>query len=73
MSKSLKQALLAHFDSVFSGPNGDYAAVMEALAGVTAAQAAWTSRPDPLLFLPAAPLDVMSVAAKGTRVIKPSR
>ncbi len=41
MSNSLLQAVLAHFDSVFEGPNGDYPALLEALTGVTAMQAAW--------------------------------
>ena len=41
MTDPLAQALIAHFDSVFTGPNGDYQAVLEALAGLTAAQAAW--------------------------------
>ena len=39
MSGPLVQALMAHVDSVFEGPNGDYPAVLEALAGVSAAQA----------------------------------
>ncbi len=46
MGISLMQALLAHFDSVFEGPNGDYPAVLEALKGLTAAQAAWKPTPD---------------------------
>jgi len=41
----LIQALIAHLDSVFEGPNGDYAAVLEALAGVSAAQALWKPAP----------------------------
>ncbi len=41
MPEPLVRALVAHFDSVFVGPNGDYASVMEALAGVSAAQALW--------------------------------
>ncbi len=41
MPSSLSQAIMAHIDSVFFGPNGDYAAVMEALDGVTAQQALW--------------------------------
>ena len=36
---------MAHFDSVFEGPNGDYPAVLEALAGLTAAKAAWKPAP----------------------------
>jgi len=45
MSGSLIQALMAHLDSVFEGPNGDYAAALEALAGVSAAQALWKPAP----------------------------
>ncbi len=45
MPSSLTQALIAHIDSVFYGPNGDYAAVMEALDGVTAQQALWKPSP----------------------------
>jgi len=41
----LIQALIAHLDSVFEGPNGDYAVVLEALAGVSAAQALWKPAP----------------------------
>ncbi len=41
MSGHLVRAMIAHFDSVFVGPNGDYAAVLEALAAVTASQALW--------------------------------
>jgi len=41
----LIQALIAHLDSVFRGPNGDYAAVLEALAGMSAAQALWKPAP----------------------------
>jgi uncharacterized damage-inducible protein DinB len=37
--------LIAHLDSVFEGPNGDYAAVLEALAGVSAMQALWKPAP----------------------------
>jgi len=43
---ALVQALIAHFDSVFEGPNGDYPAVLEALAGLTGAQAAWKPAPN---------------------------
>jgi uncharacterized damage-inducible protein DinB len=46
MVNSLARALIAHFDSVFEGPNGDYPAVLEALAGITAEQAAWKPAPD---------------------------
>jgi len=41
MSGSLVQSLIAHLDSVFAGPNGDYAAVLEATANVSALQALW--------------------------------
>jgi uncharacterized damage-inducible protein DinB len=41
MSGPIGQALIDHVDSVFTGPNGDYAAVMEALKGVSAGQALW--------------------------------
>jgi hypothetical protein len=41
MAERLVQILIAHFDGVFEGPNGDYPAVLEAVDGVTAAQAAW--------------------------------
>jgi uncharacterized damage-inducible protein DinB len=39
------KALIAHFDSVFTGPNGDYPAIMESLAGVSAKQALWKPVP----------------------------
>jgi hypothetical protein len=45
MSDPLLHALIAHVDSVFVGPNGDYAAVLEAISGVSAGQALW--RPTP--------------------------
>ena len=45
MSSPLVQALIAHFNSVFEGPNGDYPAVLEALAGVSATQARWKPLP----------------------------
>jgi hypothetical protein len=45
MTSPLIQALAAHFDSVFYGPNGDYPAVMEALHGITAQQALWKPAP----------------------------
>jgi DinB superfamily len=41
----LVRALIAHSDSVFEGPNGDYAAVLEAVAGVSVAQALWKPIP----------------------------
>ncbi len=46
MASPFPQALIAHFDGVFVGPNGDYPAVLEALAGLTAEQAAWQPAPD---------------------------
>lgn len=45
MPDPLVQALIAHFDSVFEGPNGDYPAVLEALAGVSVTQALWKPTP----------------------------
>jgi hypothetical protein len=45
MPGSLAQALIVHTDSVFEGPNGDYPAVLEALTGVSAAQALWKPQP----------------------------
>jgi len=46
MSNSLVQALIAHFDSVFIGPNGDYPAVLEAVEGVSVAKALWKPAPN---------------------------
>jgi uncharacterized damage-inducible protein DinB len=45
MSELLVRALIAHMDSSFEGPNGDYPAVLETIAGLTARQAVW--RPSP--------------------------
>ena len=45
MPDPLVQALIAHFDSVFEGPNGDYPAALEALAGVSVTQALWKPIP----------------------------
>ena len=45
MPNPLVHALIAHFDSVFEGPNGDYSAVLEAVAGVSVAQALWKPTP----------------------------
>jgi hypothetical protein len=45
MPNSLVDATLAHCDSVFAGPNGDYAAVLEALEGVTLEKARWKPSP----------------------------
>ncbi len=46
MPDPLVQALIDHVDSVFEGANGDYPAVLEALAGVTVIQAAWKPAPE---------------------------
>ncbi len=46
MPGQLMQALIAYFDSVFEGPNGDYPAVLEALAGVSVSQALWKPGPN---------------------------
>jgi hypothetical protein len=45
MSDVLVKALIGHFDSVFEGPNGYYSAVLEAVAGVSVAQALWKPVP----------------------------
>jgi len=45
MPGALVPALIAHFDSVFEGPNGDYPAVLEAVADVSATQALWKPLP----------------------------
>ncbi len=41
MADRLKRALISHWDSVFYGPNGDYAAVLETVKALTAEQALW--------------------------------
>jgi uncharacterized damage-inducible protein DinB len=41
MSGFTRRMLIAHFEGIHRGPNGDYPAVLEALAGVAADQAAW--------------------------------
>ncbi len=46
MTDKLAQLLVAHFDSVFAGPNGDYPAVLEALETVSADKAAWKPGPE---------------------------
>lgn len=46
MANSLLQAMIAHFGSVFAGPNGDYPSVLETLEGITAEQAAWKPAPE---------------------------
>ena len=45
MSGLLVRALIAHIDSSFEGSNGDYPAVLETIADLTAHQAEW--RPSP--------------------------
>ena len=46
MTNPLVQALIAHFDSVFEGPNGDYSAILESLASVSVSQALWKPAPN---------------------------
>ena len=46
MLDRLVRALIAHVDSAFEGPNGDYPSVLEALAGITATQAMWKPSPE---------------------------
>jgi DinB superfamily len=46
MLDPLVRALVAHVDSVFEGPNGDYPSVLEALAGLTVNQAMWKPSPE---------------------------
>ena len=46
MLDPLVRALIAHVDSAFEGPNGDYPSVLEALAGLTASQAMWKPSPE---------------------------
>ena len=41
MTVSLQELLVAHFNSVFEGPNGDYPAVLEIITGMDASLAAW--------------------------------
>jgi uncharacterized damage-inducible protein DinB len=45
MTAKLAQLLIANYDSVFTGPNGDYPAVLEALEAVHADKAAWKPAP----------------------------
>ncbi len=45
MPGPLVQALIAHAENVFAGPNGDYPATLEALQGVNAALALWKPAP----------------------------
>lgn len=46
MTSPLVRALIAHFDSSFAGPNGDYPSVIEAITGLTAQQALWRPSPE---------------------------
>ena len=46
MASPLAQALIAHADSVFEGPNGDYSAVLESLTGISVPQARWKPAPN---------------------------
>jgi uncharacterized damage-inducible protein DinB len=41
MPEPLVRALIAHVDSSFEGPNGDYPALLETISGLTVQQAAW--------------------------------
>jgi hypothetical protein len=45
MIAPLVRALIAHGDSVFVGPNGDYAAVLETIASMPVRQALWKPVP----------------------------
>jgi DinB family protein len=45
MTTPLLRAIIAHMDSVFQGPNGDYPAVLEALEGISVSQALWKPSP----------------------------
>jgi uncharacterized damage-inducible protein DinB len=46
MSGPLVLVLIAHFESSFEEPNGDYPSILEAIAGLTAQQALWRPSPD---------------------------
>jgi uncharacterized damage-inducible protein DinB len=46
MPSPLVQALLAHCESVFTGPNGDYPAVLETLANISVSQVLWKPGPN---------------------------
>ena len=41
----LVQALMEHYERAFTGPNGNYPAVLESVAGVSVAQALWKPAP----------------------------
>ncbi len=45
MPSPLTRALCTHIDSVFTGPNGDYPAILESLADLSAEQALWKPAP----------------------------
>jgi hypothetical protein len=45
MPGALVQALIAAFDSVFKGPNGDYPAILEDIVGMPVTQALWKPTP----------------------------
>jgi uncharacterized damage-inducible protein DinB len=45
MIPPLVRAVTAHLNSIFTGPNGDYPPLLDSLAGLTAAQAAWKPAP----------------------------
>jgi hypothetical protein len=46
MPSPFVRSLIAHFDGVFVGPNGDYPAVLESLKGVSVSQALWKPAPN---------------------------
>jgi len=46
LSDSLVRALISHIDSVFVGPNGDYAAVLEVVETLSVKQALWNPVPN---------------------------
>ena len=46
MPGPLVKALIAHENSVFEGPNGDYPSILESISELTAGQAAWQPSPD---------------------------
>ncbi len=46
MTNPLLNALCTYIDGVFIGPNGDYPAILEALAGLNVEQARWKPAPD---------------------------
>jgi hypothetical protein len=46
MPGPLVRALIAHVESSFAGPDGDYPSIREALAGLSGQQAAWKPSPE---------------------------